>query len=262
MDVNHYLAYLASKATIKKERPEINLSINTLQSRLNAYPPNNITKQFIFGSYARNTILPRAMDPSSDVDYMIVFSDASLKPQTYLNHLKTFAECYYSTSIKTQSSPAIVLSLEHIDFDLVPAIKSYLGGLQIPAKASEYQDWIPTDPNDFNQKLTSANQANSDLIKPLIKLVKYWNVLNSHPFESFDLEQRIVGYNRDYNPCIERQLKDYLYCFMEKLDLDSYAPQWKQHVLNKAKQIIIEARKQDHDGYSAAATYTITKLFL
>ena len=264
MNVNDYLTNLASKAIIgDEEKAGIMCSINTLDTRLKAYFSDNITKQFIFGSYERDTILPRAMDPNSDIDYAIVFSGASLKPQTYLNNLRAFAECYYITSPKSQSNPTIILTLNDIQFDLVPVIECSLYGFKIPAKASNYEDWIHTNPNDFNQKLASANKFNQYLIKPLIRLVKYWNARNNYPFESYVLEQKML--NPKFLPSYMYgllHLKDYLYYFIEKLDLDSSPPQWKQDVLCRAKQIIIEATKQDHDGYSVAAKPTIAKLFL
>src|SRR5690606_40140815 len=61
---------------------------------------------------SRGTILPRSMDEQSDIDYMVVFSDGSATPQTYLNRLKTFVEKRYGSSEIYQSSPTIVLRSE------------------------------------------------------------------------------------------------------------------------------------------------------
>jgi hypothetical protein len=76
---------------------------------------------------------------------MIVFdtSEGQKKPQTYLNRLRRFAELKYSTSEVFQSSPTIVLSLNHISFELVPAIYNY--GYQIPSPASSWEEWMSTD---------------------------------------------------------------------------------------------------------------------
>jgi len=57
-----------------------------------------IKQHFRFGSSTRGTILPRSMDEHSDIDYMIVFSDNTATPQTYLNRLKAFVEKRYGSS--------------------------------------------------------------------------------------------------------------------------------------------------------------------
>ena len=90
---------------------------------------------------------------------MVVFdtSDGQKKPQTYLDRLKKFAETKYSTSEIFQSSPTIVLSLNHIKFELVPAIYNY--GYQIPSPASSWVDWVSTDPITANKALQDKNAA-------------------------------------------------------------------------------------------------------
>lgn len=35
---------------------------------------------------------------------------------------------------------------------------------------------MPTYPNDFNNTLTETNNNNSYKIKPLVRLIKHWNV--------------------------------------------------------------------------------------
>lgn len=261
MTINSYLTQLANEAILKdSEKLSIERSLNAIQARLNTYFLRDIKKQFVFGSFGRGTILPRTMDLLSDVDYMIVFSDTQYQPQTYLNKIRSFAEYHYSRSEITQSNPTIVLTMNHIRFELVPAIESYLGGLQIPGKVNNYQNWMQTDPTGFNQVLSSTNQTNQSLIKPLIRLVKYWNARNNYPFESFDLEQRIVQHKFSLiglfgNP----QLKNYFFSFMEGLEVGYLASQWKQDTLNKAKKIINEAKEFDRDGYPATAEEIIAQ---
>jgi len=262
MSINSHLTRLANKAIVRdSERESINRSLSTLRTRLNAYFGTGINKQLVFGSFSRGTILPRAMDTRSDVDYMVVFSDTSFKPQTYLNQLRTFVEKYYGRSEITQSNPTIVLTLNHIRFELVPAIDSIWTGLQIPAKASDYQDWIDTDPTGFNQTLTTANQSNNNFIKPLVRLVKYWNACNNYPFESYELEQKVVNHGFWLlNLLGTAQLKEYFYSFMEELEVGFFAPQWKQEALKKTKGIIQEAKVQERNGYPATAESTIVRL--
>lgn len=252
MTVNSYLTNLAGQAIIRDtEKSGIQRSITTLRARLNKHFGADIKRQLIFGSYSRNTILPRSMDERSDVDYMVVFEDSSLQPQTYLNRLRSFAQRYYGSSEIAQSNPTIVLELNHIRFELVPAIDPYFFGLQIPAAASDYQNWLETNPNDFNDLLTQVNQNNSNMINPLVRLVKYWNACNSYVFDSYNLEQRIVdrGYGHLGGFGIlggpGPHLKDYFYDYMEDMELGWYPPKWKAEKVQRAKRLIAEAKLYD-----------------
>jgi hypothetical protein len=161
MSVQSFLDDLASKLVIKEdEKLKINTSISTLSNRISSYFGSLISDQFKFGSYTRGTILPRKADSHSDIDYMIVFNNPyKYKPQTFLNHLKSFVEAYYQKSEIYQSYPTIALELQHIKFELVPATKDWWGTLRIPSPSNVYEDWITTDPNGFNNQLTEPEKS-------------------------------------------------------------------------------------------------------
>ena len=155
----------------------------------------------------RGTILPRKIDEKSDIDLMIVFSNPyNYKPQSFLNRLKGFAEQYYSTSEIYQSSPTIVLELNHIKFELTPAYQSY-GSYYIPNGPS---NWIYTDPDGFYDKLTECNVYNDYKIKPIVRLIKHWNISkNYRDMASFMLEKKVA--------------EDMKYAFMSCTSYSDYA---------------------------------------
>ena len=257
MSVNSYLSNLANSSIIRDdEKNSINRSIVNLQSKLSSVN-NYFSEHFIFGSHSRGTILPRKIDESSDIDYMLIFNDNSKKPQTYLNFLRDNVANKYNRSEIYQSNPTIVLELNHIKFELVPAIKNSSGQLQIPAKASDYNDWIITDPNGFNSTLTNANQRHNNLIKPLVRLVKYWNVKSGYPYESYDLEQKVVN-SAFYGNTL---LKDYFYNFVNSLIVDYSMAQWKKNEIEKLKKIVNEASYSERIGFTTDAETKIKKLF-
>jgi hypothetical protein len=187
----------------------------------------------------------------------VVFSDDSYQPATYLKKLKRFAQNYYVSSEIYQSSPTMVLELNHIKFELVPAIKGgWLNPYQIPAPASDYSDWIGTDPNDFNQSLIDKNKNHSNLIKPLVRLVKYWNANNNYVFDSYSLEKDIV--NQSF--WLLSDLKGYFYSTIDQLSLDLSAAQWKQDKLAHAKKICSNAKQYEDDDMPYSAESEIKKL--
>jgi predicted nucleotidyltransferase len=256
MSVLSHLTSTASKAVLSStENASIATSISTLQERLKSYFGTDVTNHFKFGSYTRDTILPRRIDESSDVDYMIVFKDETSKPQTYLDRLKRFVESKYATSEIFQSSPTIVLNLSHIRFELVPALAQFYGGYKIPGPASGYTDWIATDPHAFSSKLNDANKAHDYEIKPLIRLVKYWNAHAGQVYASFGLEQYLVDYAWP-----QTNLKDYLYRAFDSLTLQWDVPQWRKDKLERAKTLINNTRNYERQDMPSSAETEIKKL--
>jgi len=261
MTTNSYLTNLSNKAIIRdQEKLSIQKSIYYLQSNLDKYFGDGVTRHFRFGSYDRGTILPRLMDRRSDIDYMVVFSNGNLKPQAYLNQLRHFVRHYYRSSYITQSNPTIILTLNHIRFELVPAIHQFWPGLCIPAKAGDYKDWIETDPTDFNDKLINANQSNRNLIKPAVRLAKYWNAKNGYVFDSYKLEQKVVEHGFFFQQIMGGRLKDYYFEFMNSLSVDYFSPKWKKEKIERLHRLIMLSEKSEQEGYDERAEHIIKKL--
>ena len=255
MTVLSHLTDTASKAVLSStENSSIATSVSTLQERLNAYFGTDISSHFKFGSYTRDTILPRRIDEHSDVDYMVVFADTQSKPQTYLDRFRRFVETKYARSEIFQSHPTIVLSLSHIKFELIPAVAIY-GGYNIPAPASNWQDWIATSPNAFNATLTDANKRHGFQIKPLVRLCKYWNALSGYVFDSFSFEQHLV--NTAYS---QPTLKEYFFAAFDNLTLSLNEAQWRKDKLARAKEIVNNTRQYDREGKPVTAEIEIKKL--
>ena len=186
---------------------------------------------------------------------MVVFKDSKYKPQTYIDALKRFAEEKYSSSEIAQSHPTVVLNLNHIKFDLVPAITTWGTGYQIPAPASEYLDWLSTYPNGFNQTLIAANKQHGNHVKPMIRIVKYWNAQNGYLINSFELEQHLVA-----NISWHASLKEYVYAAVEGLNVPWGAAQWRKDKVTRAKQIVANTRQYERDNMPSNAESEIKKL--
>ncbi|MDY0330816.1 MAG: nucleotidyltransferase [Thiomonas sp.] len=256
MSVLSFLTNTASSAVLSSsEQSSITTSITTLQSRMALhFDSGAIAQHFRFGSSTRGTILPRSMDEQSDIDYMVVFSDSSATPQTYLNRLKNFVEKRYGSSEIYQSSPTIVLELNHIKFDLVPATKTWLGELQIPNGAG---GWMTTNPNDFNATLEAKNKEHKSLIKPTIRLFKYWNATAGFPFQSFEMEKWVCGLSFWF---LANQ-KDYFLAVIENLNTSTSYSQWVNNEITRAKNIVANVRQYEKDEMPVTAENEIKKLF-
>lgn len=257
MTVATHLTNLASDLVLSSnENSSISTSIKTLSLRLESYFGNNIIQHFQFGSSVRGTILPRKADYKSDIDCMVVFdtSDGKRKPQTYLDRLRKFAEKRYASSEISQSNPTIILSLNHIKFELVPAIYDY--GYEIPSPSSSWSEWMNTDPNEANQKILDKNKAENYQIKPLVRLIKYWNAEQGYPYTSYSLERYIVS--QSYWFC--STLREYFYDFWENFEADYSSSQSTKDKVNRAKKNAVQAKKYESDGMPISAESEIKKI--
>lgn len=257
MSVLSYLTNLSSQLVITPlEKASIALSLSTLQTHLQNWDyRSEIVESFHFGSYQRDTILPRRVDSDSDVDYMVVFRNPNnYQPQTFLNWLSKFAETKYPRSYNRQSFPTIVLELQHIKFELVPAVKPW--GYMIPTKGLYYNRWQNTDPLTLKNRVIIANSNNS-CVRPLIRIMKYWNALKGKPYASYELETQIA--NHMFWGC--GNLEECFYSFAESLMVDYSLPIYKKNIIDSFKQKVYLAKQQRLRGIGDIAETTIKSIF-
>ena len=175
-------------------------------------------------------------------------------PQTYLDRVRRGVEAKYSTSQIRQSSPTVVLQMLHIKFEITPAIMD--GGLY--KIKNNRNEWIYTFcATDFSN-LTTANKNNHYMIKPLLRLLKHWNVSkNCKAFSSYELEKIIVNYYQS-SQYQGYDLKKYLLTGMNELyKLSTY--NYQKERLDKAIYNIQEAIK-DEEKYPSCAMSEIKEV--
>ncbi|MDR1614039.1 MAG: hypothetical protein LBS26_00510 [Campylobacteraceae bacterium] len=202
MNINSKLVTFAQEELVLTrndiERNNINKSLCYLETMLKNKLGSDIKEFIRFGSFTRNTILPRKYDSQSDVDLMVVFNAKQQKytPGTYRRRLSDVVSATYPNSISKKDFPVIKLELHHIMFDIVPAYceepfwlcnsRSYY----IPSKNDSWQSTIP---NDINKELSDKNQqCGNNIIRNTIRLCKYWNASAGYPFESYLMEKQII----------------------------------------------------------------------
>lgn len=237
------------------EKDSVRRSISTLSDRLGYHFGSDVKEKIQFGSSTRDTILPRSADAESDIDYMVVFDNSSgHKPQTFIEWLRRFANDRYSSSEIYRSHPTVVLNLNHIMFELVPAYRSY-GTLYIPAPSASFLEWISTDPNGFNARLEEKNKNNGYKTKPLIRLLKYWNAQNGYVYDSFSFEQWVVS-----QWFAATSLKEYFFAAVEALPITYDMAQGRKDKVERARRIVQATKQYERDNMPATAEAEIKKL--
>jgi predicted nucleotidyltransferase len=198
MNINSKLSKFAQEELVlarsSNERDRINGSLSQLEYVLS----NKLDiKEFLrFGSYTRNTILPRKYYSKSDVDLLVVFNtlSSSFKPNTYRKQIHQVLDHSYPNSISKKDFPAVKLELNHIMFDIVPSqmVNSFFYGYNyyIPDSGN---DWCKTYPNDLNSEISKKNQSyGGNIIRQVIRLCKHWNATSKYPLESYLMEKEII----------------------------------------------------------------------
>lgn len=258
MTIDSYLSNLASEMVIRDSKKDsISLSFSTLKMRLKNYFGSEVIDIIKFGSYSRGTILPRKFDEKSDVDVMVVFkNEYNYSPQSFLDRLKKFAIAKYSTSEIYQSSPTIVLELNHIKFELVPANKIYTWSTDHYNISKNPSTWMLTQPKSFDDALVECNKSNSYKIKPIVRLLKHWNIeKNFRELASFELENKIADnmrlayfYCSSYSDYVKEGLK-----IIKTYD--------KNYRFDIAIDKVNEALKLEKEGYPYLAESKIREVF-
>lgn len=177
------------------EKPKIDASLGNIKDKLEQEFGDRILAVEVFGSFKRKTILPREYDSRSDIDLLVVFDHENIdyNPSTYRKHLHEFAENHYPNSISYKSQPAVVIELNHINYDLVPGYTEEEGffditdEVYIPLSDTE---WQHTDIHGFSEKLEEKNEEHDYIVKRIIRLLKAWNAKVGHPIHRTNLSRK------------------------------------------------------------------------
>lgn len=241
---------------------KIEKSYAHLRASLEGWFGQDILEVVRFGSSSLGTMLPIRLDPNADIDCMVVFREQVFQQQTYLTRLLRFVESNYSRSSIYQDHPTIVVEMSHVKFELVPAVRNWFGGYSIPAKWMGTNRWTSTDPQAANRELDRADQNAGFQLRPLIRILKYWNV---SPYEgpfiaSYELES-IVTLQSPSFWLFYPDLRDRFYSTMSRIQAPPYSPQWKIHWLERTRHFIEAAKYSESVGRYHEAEGSLSNLF-
>ena len=237
-----------------EERIRIKNSIENLSYWLKHKLNGEIEEIFPFGSWTRNTILPRAYDENSDIDIMIVFkqngySDYYNKAEYFRSKLRTFATTSYPLSYVRKDAPAVKLELGFIKYDLVPAVSYWMPGLFNIPHTSPSLEWMLTQPKDLDPIVSQLNvRYGGNLVRNVIRLCKYWNKSGNHTaMASYQLESFILNAFNGYLP---NELYRTYECFVHMLESMQAAGYIRSGdgTFNAIKWIRYYRQSSDYDG--------------
>ena len=259
MSILSYLQKSAQGLALPEvERRSIRDTVARLRIELAAFFPTDVVSEhFVFGSFARGTKLPRSIDRASDVDYMVVFTNANdLKPQTLLTRLRRFAEHQYGTAEIYQAHPTLTMNLNHVRLEIVPAYRTWLfNELRIPSRRSSFSEWTATDPINHVEELQEVNSASEGLAKQSIRLMKYWNAVNDYVLPSYEIERMILSRTYWGSPGLVRRF------FNAVIDLGDYdVAATSSKKVQRAIETVRRVEQLEELGFSEYAEMEIQNL--
>ena len=245
MSVLSYLESLAGDALhLPSEKKKVQDALLKLQERLTRHFGKELEEHFKFGFSVRGTSLPQQYAEDMDIDYLVVFRDRGLKPKTLLQKLVDFAQKNYRRNEVFQSSPAVVVAMRSVRFELVPARQTLTGlfhSHEIPNPRAT--DWVGTTPRGFERALIERNNACHSRLKAAIRLVKMWNI-------AFDL-----SYPWDKN------LKEYFCRLLSELPESELDAAWRVERLRRGKNLLTDALRLEEAGQVTNAYKVLDRLF-
>ena len=192
VELNSLLINLSKQLIVKPVlKSRIEVSIAHLKENIWGLFQEKIMDVVLFGSFDRETFIEA--DQEADVDILVIFKQREFQPDTYLSQIRSLCEKKYSRSDIYPNHPTIVIDMEHIKFEIVPSYNFSSTMVKIPAPRSKDLRWISSSPKEFKNNLIKKDNNNKGLILPIIRIIKYWNSLNGHPFTSYELERFIVS---------------------------------------------------------------------
>jgi hypothetical protein len=144
---------------------------------------------FTTGSYARGTICAgqRDVDLMAPLDYATYKARFDNDSRAFLYYVRGILNDRYASTTVSSKRVAVTLDFQSISADVVPCfLRADDGrGYWMPDGAGDWQD---TSPRFHTNLINTANSAHNDQLKPLIRLMKCWNLANSSHLRSFHVE--------------------------------------------------------------------------
>lgn len=179
-----------------RQEENIKSSLKNIEEHLkNKENDLNVDRTFTNGSYERDTIIR----PLNDIDLFTVLKKDKWKdqngnlpnPQSVLTKIKNYLNSLndYKDKVK-QDRPCVTIVLSDKDFDVLPSFETGSGGYNIPNE--DLKTWTYSYPEQLTTNLDNVHRLRKYKVKPVIKVVKYWNREHNKYIPSYHIEETAI----------------------------------------------------------------------
>jgi len=151
------------------------------------------------GSCARGSIIRI----ERDIDILAPISYSTYKKTTYDRDSQAFLYMVrdalnnkFGTTSVSSKRVAVKLDFSTIAVDVVPCFRREGGCYFMPDGSGA---WMPTNPPFHTEFMRAANAKHQLRLRPLVKLMKFWNISNGHHLSSLHVELMTERIWRDSN---------------------------------------------------------------
>ncbi len=163
------------------------------KSGLTTYFANNFEMHdslFAVGSYDRNTMC----SSERDIDFMAIFNAYGQggywgrfkgDSRKFLYWVRDDLNDRYAVTKVSSRRICVKLDFTQIVTDVTPGFGRQNGGYLIPNGSG---GWMSTNPPFHSQFMSGADHAHSNQLKPIVRLIKWWNIANGRLLQSLHTE--------------------------------------------------------------------------
>jgi hypothetical protein len=144
-------------------------------------------RSFTIGSYRRGTLVrpERDIDLLAPLDYTTYKDRFDNDSRAFLYFVRDELNDRYALSKVSSRGVAVLLDFNVIRADVVPAFRRMGGGYFIPDGRKR---WTATNPDFHTRIIRDRDRELGERLKPLIRLMKFWNIQNGGHLRSFHVE--------------------------------------------------------------------------
>jgi|GEM_PF-2806015 len=188
--LQHYTKELAYAIVPQPlERAAIENFFDSVENALSNHFRFNIERCIQIGEFARETVLRHTIDKKSSIQLMILFqNDEYFENFSLMN--KEIVKCISSSfSSSEEELRQLKIPMKFGTIQLVPAIVvDSDSGSNLYIASTSNASWIQSNPLHFDENINNKNNATSFLLKPIIRLLKYWNCTHGRYFSTETIE--------------------------------------------------------------------------
>jgi hypothetical protein len=144
-------------------------------------------RAFTIGSYRRGTLIrpERDMDLLAPLDYSTYKDRYDRDSRAFLYFVRDQLNERYARTKVSSREIAVLLDFNVIRADVVPAFMRKGGGYFIP---NGKKGWTASNPAYHARLIADRDRELGERMRPLIRLMKYWNIQNGGHLRSFHVE--------------------------------------------------------------------------
>ncbi|MGF1454167.1 MAG: hypothetical protein ACFB6R_02185 [Alphaproteobacteria bacterium] len=187
------LAYVLSEA----DSARLSKSIAVVRRLLKFALGSEIQGLRLIGSHVRHTRVAPHFDDQACVDGLVCFRSDRRPPDACVALIAHVMEAWLPSDFIDVYRDSVEIDMMGHRLRLIPGQQTRDGQLHVAGLSRNPEagtrPWIPFDPDGTAAAVRDSDSRHSNLITPVIRILKTWNIHAGRPFTGFELEEAVLG---------------------------------------------------------------------